>query len=136
MAVQLMLCLRRLGKDDEAREQEKAVEELGKDLERMSALTAALQERPDDPDLRCRIGEVFLRRGEEQEGLRWLNGVLESYPDWPAAHQTAPPTPRAARPTAEAARTTACRAFGRPADQGEQRQAPDKHCDGKAEIGA
>jgi tetratricopeptide (TPR) repeat protein len=84
---QLCLCLRQCGRAAEAREQEKVVAALEADLKQMNELTYALQARPDDANLRCRIGQIFLRRGEEREGLIWLTGVLRQAPTHAATHQ-------------------------------------------------
>ncbi len=84
---QFFLCLRRLGKDEEARRAEKAMTVLADDLQRMDHLVHMLRGRPDDPELRCEIGQIFLRRGEEREGLRWLSDVLRLHPENAAAHQ-------------------------------------------------
>jgi hypothetical protein len=52
----------------------------------MEALTRKLQAAPDDADLRCRIGQLFLRYGEE-EGLRWLLLNVQNHPDHRPSHQ-------------------------------------------------
>jgi predicted Zn-dependent protease len=84
---QLFLCLRRLGREEEARRQEKDMSALTADLKQMHELTETLRRRPNDPDLRCRIAQIFLRRGEEREGVRWLSDVLRLHPDYAPAHQ-------------------------------------------------
>jgi len=37
--------------------------------------------------LRCELGVLFLRNGEEAEGLRWLGLALEQNPAHAAAHR-------------------------------------------------
>jgi predicted Zn-dependent protease len=78
---QLLQCLERAGSKDEALAQDRRVKALAADLEEMRRLTDALLSLPNDPDLRCRIGQLFLRRGEEREGLLWLEEVLQTHPD-------------------------------------------------------
>jgi predicted Zn-dependent protease len=84
---QLSLCLLRLGKEDEAHRQEKVMNALSDDLQQMDHLIHVLRSRPDDSELRCQIGQIFLRRGEESEGVRWLSDVLRLHPKYAAAHQ-------------------------------------------------
>jgi len=84
---QLSLCLLRLGKEDEAHRQEKVMNALSDDLQQMDHLIHVLRSRPDDSELRCQIGQIFLRRGEESEGVRWLSDVLRLHPEYAAAHQ-------------------------------------------------
>jgi tetratricopeptide (TPR) repeat protein len=45
----------------------------------LADLTKRLQETTDDADLRCEIGKIFLRYGEE-EGERWLVTNLQNHP--------------------------------------------------------
>jgi predicted Zn-dependent protease len=78
---QLLQCLQKAGKKAEAQVLEPRVHALAVDLEEMHRLTNQLQSRPNDPDLRSRIGQIFLRSGEEREGLLWLEGVLRTHPD-------------------------------------------------------
>lgn len=84
---QFFLCLRRIGKEEEARRQEQIVNALTADLNKMQDLTQLLRRRPNDPDLRSQIAQIFLRRGEEREGVRWLNDVLRLHPDYAPAHR-------------------------------------------------
>jgi uncharacterized protein HemY len=45
----------------------------GADLKRLGQLTKEVLRQPHDPALRCEVGILFLRNGEEQEGVRWLH---------------------------------------------------------------
>jgi tetratricopeptide (TPR) repeat protein len=86
----LYLCLTRQGRTVEAKECEarmqKAKEEGKAAKVEMEDLTRKLQATPDDADLRCRIGRLFLRYGEE-EGLRWLLLNVQNHPDHRPSHQ-------------------------------------------------
>jgi Tfp pilus assembly protein PilF len=83
----LAASLRQQGKSDEERKVQARVKELGADLARMAELTEKLQSRPGDPELRCEIGKVFLRSGEEKEGVLWLQSALRADPDYKPAHR-------------------------------------------------
>ena len=63
------------------------LERLDADLKRIDELTRAALGRPYDPDLRCELGILFLRNGEEAEGRRWLGLALEQDPAHKGAHR-------------------------------------------------
>jgi tetratricopeptide (TPR) repeat protein len=84
---QLLLCLRRAGKKDEARAQDRRVQDLQAEGQEITRLTDLLLSRPNDPDLRCKIGQIFLRRGEDREGVLWLESVLQTHPDHAATRR-------------------------------------------------
>jgi predicted Zn-dependent protease len=77
---QLFLCLQALGESSEAGSEEQRFKAIEADLRRMSDLTLALQRRPSDPALRFEVAEIFLRRGEESEGITWLESVVRIAP--------------------------------------------------------
>jgi predicted Zn-dependent protease len=81
------LCLKRLGKETEWKKAVALVKDIEADLERMSELTRRLQQKPGDPNLRCEIGKIFFRAGEDKEGVLWLESALHSAPNHVAAHQ-------------------------------------------------
>ena len=83
----LLLCLRRVGPKEEAARVQARLRDIEADLKRMSELTDALQARAHDPELRLRIAEIFLRRGEEAEGVLWLRSVVRLAPAHPQAHR-------------------------------------------------
>jgi tetratricopeptide (TPR) repeat protein len=76
----LVNCLRLQGREPEALAAQQALDQLDADLRRIDVLTREALLRPTDPDLRCDLGMLFLRRGQEQEGLRWLGLALEQAP--------------------------------------------------------
>lgn len=83
----LAVSLRQQGRHEEARKVLARVKELEADLSAMVKLTDALQQRPFDPGLRCEIGKLFLRSGEEQEGVLWLKSALRADPGHANAHR-------------------------------------------------
>ena len=85
---QLFLCLQRLGDKEAAAKAEKKFKAIEADLKRMGELTETLQNRPDDPEIRFQIAEIFIRRGEASEGTTWLEGVVRLNPYHVKARQT------------------------------------------------
>jgi len=82
----IFLCLQRVGTPDEVRAAERAWRECEKDLRRVSELVQQVSRRPDDPDLRCEVGALFLRNGQVAEGVRWLESALRLNPTHVASH--------------------------------------------------
>jgi tetratricopeptide (TPR) repeat protein len=82
----LYLCLQRRGKHAEARNLQQRVERVGADMQKLADVARALAKSPRDLALRCDMGELFLRIGQDQEGVQWLNGVLQQAPRYRAAH--------------------------------------------------
>jgi Tfp pilus assembly protein PilF len=83
----LLNCLRLTGREQEERDCRVVLERLDADLKRIDELTRAALGRPYDPDLRCELGILFLRNGEEAEGRRWLGLALEQDPGHNGAHR-------------------------------------------------
>jgi len=44
-------------------------------------------ESPEDADVRCEVGRVFLRNGMAEDGVRWLRSALVHDPWHPGAHR-------------------------------------------------
>jgi hypothetical protein len=65
---------------------QKKLKELEADMNLMADLTARLQGRPMDPDLRCEIAKIFLRSGEDREAYLWLKSALRVDPRHAASH--------------------------------------------------
>ncbi len=83
----LSLCLKKLGRDAEWRQIRATLKEIETDLARMAELTERLQKKPNAPELRCEIGRIFLRSGQAQEGLLWLESALRANPNFGPAHE-------------------------------------------------
>src|SRR5262249_5400422 len=80
-------CLRRLGRDTEARRCGAQLDRLDADLKLLDEVTRALLQSPNDLGLRCEAGAILLRNGEAEKGLAWLGMVLQPEPRHPVAHQ-------------------------------------------------
>jgi Tfp pilus assembly protein PilF len=81
------LCLRQLGREAEAARALEAVQRIRADLQRVSDLRRRVATAPRDAALRCEVGVIFLRNGQEREGLRWLRSALAIDPGHAAARQ-------------------------------------------------
>ena len=79
--------LLRQDKNEEAKERLAQVERLDADLARLDEVTKAVIQSPGDAALRLEGGLLFLRNGEEQEGVRWLQQALHLDPTLRPAHQ-------------------------------------------------
>jgi tetratricopeptide (TPR) repeat protein len=82
----LYLCLTQLGRKAEAEACQERIKLAEQIREQMAVMTHRLQGAPDDANLRAQIAEMFLRCGEEEEGLRWLMTTLQNHPRHPAPH--------------------------------------------------
>jgi tetratricopeptide (TPR) repeat protein len=82
----LYRCLRRQGKEEDARQVRQKFDRLDAALKRLDfLLTRAVPQAPDDASLRCEAGLLFLHHGQEAEGVRWLRLALRCDP----GHETA-----------------------------------------------
>ncbi|HKB35772.1 MAG TPA: tetratricopeptide repeat protein [Gemmataceae bacterium] len=75
------------GKLDEERKIQARTQELRDDLAHMAELMEKLQAQPNDAALRYDIARVFLRSGEEKEGVLWLQSALRANPSYKPAHR-------------------------------------------------
>jgi tetratricopeptide (TPR) repeat protein len=82
----LGLCLTRQGRTAEAEECQVRIRRSKEDQEQLAVLTRRLQEAPADADLRCQIAQLFLRLGQEEEGIRWLLTNIQSNPNHRPSH--------------------------------------------------
>jgi predicted Zn-dependent protease len=84
----LIVCLHQNGKDDEAEEHQKRLTQREEDLKRFNEIiTQELGRRPHDPELHCTLGQLLLRSGYRDEGLRWLNNALAQDPQYAPARR-------------------------------------------------
>jgi tetratricopeptide (TPR) repeat protein len=73
----LINCLNQRGKTEEAREHQKQIEQREKDLARFDEIISKeMPQRPRDPSLHCILGQLLLRGGYREEGVRWLRSAL------------------------------------------------------------
>jgi predicted Zn-dependent protease len=83
----LYLCLERQGKKVEAEACQERIRRSKADRQELVRLTRQVQATPGDADLRCRVAELFLEFGEDDEGLRWLFVTLQARPDHRPSHR-------------------------------------------------
>src|SRR5262249_18710814 len=84
----LVLCLLRNGKQAEAQQQQQELEQRDKDLARFNEIvTKEMAQRPRDPALHCALGQLLLRMGHGEEGLRWLTSALRLDTDYAPARE-------------------------------------------------
>ncbi len=83
----LVLCLQAAGLTDEARIAEERWKRCEADLKRVAEVARLVAVSPHNPDLRREMGELFLRNGRDQDGLRWLESALREQPDHAATHR-------------------------------------------------
>jgi predicted Zn-dependent protease len=83
----LMLCLNRLGKTEEAKVVEAKMAESAAEIRRMDKLVREVNQKPNDPALRYEAGMIFLRNGFTQDGLHWLYTALDIDPNHRPTHQ-------------------------------------------------
>jgi tetratricopeptide (TPR) repeat protein len=76
----LYVCLDAEHKRPEADNVLKAVKRLETDNARINRLTSKIQDDPRNYSVRTEIGMLLLGVGREDEGVRWLNGVLQEDP--------------------------------------------------------
>jgi tetratricopeptide (TPR) repeat protein len=84
----LYRCLSAQGKEAEAQEAQQAADALDKDLREMQDIVGGrMQRTPYDPALHTRAGEIALRTGAAEDGVRWLESALELDPHYAPAHK-------------------------------------------------
>jgi predicted Zn-dependent protease len=84
----LILCLHRNNKGQEAKDQQQQLEKREADQKRFHEIsTRDLLKRPNDPALHCELGELLLRSGYREEGLRWLHSALRQNPQHAPARE-------------------------------------------------
>jgi tetratricopeptide (TPR) repeat protein len=81
----LYCCLLELGRATEAEAIKARVTQMDADLRRLDQLSQEIIKRPSDANLRCEGGLLFLRNGERDVGLRWLQMALRLDPGCDAA---------------------------------------------------
>ncbi len=74
------LALLRLGRTDEARKEQEAIDLIKADLDRMNELQERLNKSPNDPNLQSRLALWMLTHGFDQEGLKWAGKILTDHP--------------------------------------------------------
>jgi tetratricopeptide (TPR) repeat protein len=88
-------CLAQNGNAREAEECLGRVKRIDEDRKRLDELKTAIMAAPHNADLRCEMGLILLRNGQDQEAARWLRSALREQPGHAAARQA---LEQAARP--------------------------------------
>jgi tetratricopeptide (TPR) repeat protein len=77
----LYVCLREQGKEEEAAQQQAHSIRVVNDLLRLGKILGEEMTRsPTNVDLHCELGVLYLRNGQEKQGLRWLHSALRLDP--------------------------------------------------------
>ncbi len=72
---------------DEAKKRFDAVTKIREERHRASDLVMQAAQQPDNADLRCEIGTIYLHYGDEKTGLVWLANALECDPRHRETHR-------------------------------------------------
>jgi tetratricopeptide (TPR) repeat protein len=83
----LLRALRQQRKEDQARAIEETVRRLEKESHELDDLMDQFRERPYDPTIRCEIGRVCLRQGNNQQAFHWLKSAHRIAPGHALANQ-------------------------------------------------
>jgi tetratricopeptide (TPR) repeat protein len=83
----LYRCLTRSGHTKEAGECLARLQRIDEDRKRLDELKTAIMMAPHDASLRCEMGLILLRNGQDKEGVRWLQSALQEHPGHVAARQ-------------------------------------------------
>jgi tetratricopeptide (TPR) repeat protein len=84
----LILALHASGKEEEAQQEQQHLQQIEEDVARFNEIvTKELVQRPRDPALHCALGQLLLRGGQREEGLRWLQSALRLDPQHAPARQ-------------------------------------------------
>lgn len=82
----LVQALQASGREKEAAPHAHIVDASGNAMAEMDALLSRVRDEPDNADIRCRLGEIFLEYVSEQQGVVWLNSALQIDPQHAGAH--------------------------------------------------
>jgi tetratricopeptide (TPR) repeat protein len=83
----LLVYLEAQGKTDAAAQCRVTLQQIEGDIARSNSLMLQVMDAPHDAALRSEIGILFLRLGQEAEGLHWLATALEEDPGHAPTHQ-------------------------------------------------
>jgi tetratricopeptide (TPR) repeat protein len=86
-AFTLMRSFQQVGNTSEAANVEVKWKQLRADLDAAQAIGAKMLAQPYNADLRREMGELLIKNGRMDDGLRWLESALAITPDHAATHQ-------------------------------------------------
>jgi hypothetical protein len=73
--------------------------QMQQDLTRFNEIVLTeIAKRPTDPALHCELGQILLRSGQRDEGLRWLQSALQIDPGYAPARRALAGYQHMARP--------------------------------------
>ena len=76
----LLQALQQQGKHQGVAEVLAQLKRIEADLARLADVTRQIGSFPHNADLRCEAGQIMLRNGQDDEGLRWLESALQEDP--------------------------------------------------------
>lgn len=83
----LLLCLQRVGTPEQIQQAEARWKQCEADLKRVATLSRIVAANPHDPEPRREMGELFLRNGRDEDGIRWLHSALREQPNHVPSHE-------------------------------------------------
>jgi tetratricopeptide (TPR) repeat protein len=84
----LIRCFEQTGQEEEAQRQRRQLQQMEDDTTRFHKIvTEEIAKRPTDPALHCTLGQILLRGGQREEGVRWLQSALRLDPQYAPARQ-------------------------------------------------
>ncbi len=84
----LIRCLEQSGQEEEARRQRQQFQRMEEDMARFNDIVSKeIAQRPTDPALHCTLGQILMRGGQRDEGLRWIQSALKLDPHYAPARQ-------------------------------------------------
>jgi tetratricopeptide (TPR) repeat protein len=85
---QLILCLEKIGKSEEAEKEQARLQQIEDDLKAIQQIsTVKMQHNPHDPELHYQAGMISLRAGSIGEALRWFQSALHEDPHHVPTHK-------------------------------------------------
>src|SRR5262249_373892 len=73
---QMMLCAKRLNDDAAIQDEQQKLRAIKADKDQVVQWIAEIRDRPNDNELRFRIGETYFRIGEDLIGQIWVHKLL------------------------------------------------------------
>jgi tetratricopeptide (TPR) repeat protein len=83
----LAQCLEQRGRHEEAQVYRTKLNQVDADWKRLEEVMHKLADAPLDTALRFEAGTLMLRVGQQEQGQRWLEGLLDDVPNHREAHQ-------------------------------------------------
>jgi Tfp pilus assembly protein PilF len=83
----LVQALQAGGRSEEAARHAQIVDAASAAMTEVDVLLSRAHSEPDNADVRCRLGEIFLEHVSIQQGLIWLHSALQIDPEHAAAHR-------------------------------------------------